>query len=175
MIVSQVVAVSRNGVIGQAGTLPWRLPSDLKRFKVLTLGKPVIMGRKTWESLPKRPLAGRTNIVISGQASYVAEGATVVNGVIAAIEAAQATGAAEACVIGGGEIYGLFMPLTDRIYRTVVEIEVAGDTEFPSTQPDEWRVVESETIVAGTNDTSNFVVQVLDRVRASGRKSTPTT
>src|SRR5689334_13082891 len=96
-----VVAVARNGVIGAKGDLPWRISSDLKRFKQITMGKPVIMGRKTWESLPKRPLAGRLNIVITRDGAYEAPGAVVAAGVEEALTAAREANAEEICVIGG--------------------------------------------------------------------------
>ena len=105
--ISFVVAVSRNGVIGRAGGLPWHISSDLKRFKAITMGKPLIMGRKTWESLPKRPLPGRQNIVITRQKNYQAEGAVVVPDTASALAAAGEV--EEICVIGGGEIFAKFL------------------------------------------------------------------
>src|SRR5687767_14063027 len=117
-----VVAVSRNGVIGREGKLPWRLSSDLRFFKTITMGKPLIMGRKTWESLPKRPLPGRDNIVITRQRGYRASGATVVADAEAALSNAQMFAARsksdEIAVIGGGEIFTLLLPKADRIYLT---------------------------------------------------------
>ena len=101
--ISFVVAVSRNGVIGRAGGLPWHISSDLRRFKAITMGKPLIMGRKTWESLPKKPLPGRQNIVITRQKNYRAEGAIVVNDTASALTVARE--AEEIAVIGGGEIF----------------------------------------------------------------------
>ncbi len=106
-----VLAISRNRVIGANGTLPWRMPSDLKRFKALTMGKPVIMGRKTWESLPRKPLPGRPNIVITRQAAYDAPGAIVVRTVAEALQQAAARTADEAAVIGGAEIFDETLPL----------------------------------------------------------------
>ena len=106
--IALVVAVSRNGVIGRDGGLPWHISSDLKRFKAVTMGKPVIMGRKTWESLPKRPLPGRANIVVTRQANYAADGAIVAADVAAAISAAGDV--EEIAIIGGGEIYRVVFP-----------------------------------------------------------------
>jgi len=132
--VSIVVAVSANGVIGRDGGLPWHLPSDLKRFKALTLGKPVIMGRKTWASIG-RPLPGRPNIVISRDPHFAAEGAISVQSLEAAIvearKLAAELGVDEVCVIGGGEIYRQAIDSADILHITTVAAEVDGDTRFP--------------------------------------------
>lgn len=158
-----VVAVSRNGVIGRAGGLPWHISSDLKRFKAITMGKPVIMGRKTWESLPKRPLPGRANIVITRQDNYRAEGATVVADVAAAIAAAG--NVAEIAVIGGGEIFRLMFPMVSRIYLTEVDLEVDGDTYFPKLAPDRWQEIARERHEAGPGDVAGFTLYTLDRLK----------
>lgn len=160
-MISLVVAVARNGVIGREGGLPWHISSDLKRFKEITMGKPVIMGRKTWESLPRKPLPGRRNIVISRQLGFTAEGA-----VVAATpeEALRLAGdAPEATVIGGGEIYRLFWPLADRLYLTEVDLEVEGDTYFPRPEPAEWREVAREVYPKGERDSASFTLRTLDR------------
>ena len=137
MRLSLIVAIAENGVIGAGGGLPWRLPEDMKNFKALTLGKPVIMGRKTWESLPKRPLPGRQNIVISRKADYVAEGARVVADLDSALWAAANVD--EVMIIGGAEIYALALPKADRIYLTEVAVRPQGDTVFPSFDRAAWR------------------------------------
>ena len=159
-----VVAVSRNGVIGRDGGLPWRISADLKRFREITMGKPVIMGRKTWESLPKRPLPGRTNIVITRQAGYEAPGAHLANGVGAALKIAEAERPEEIAVIGGGEIFRMFMPTADRVYLTEAHLSVEGDTFFPELDPEEWRETSRETYDKGPNDTASFTLRILDRV-----------
>ena len=156
-----VVAVSRNGVIGRAGGLPWHISSDLKRFKAITMGKPLIMGRKTWESLPKKPLPGRQNIVITRQKNYQAEGAVVVADTASALVAAR--DAEEICVIGGGEIFAKFMANADRIYLTEVDLQVEGDTLFPAIDPGHWQEVAREVHPLGPNDSAGFVLRVLDR------------
>ncbi len=156
-----VVAVSRNGVIGRDGGLPWHLSSDLKLFKAITLGKPIIMGRKTWESLPRKPLPGRVNIVITRKPDFSAEGAIVVHTVDAALAAAG--DAEEIAIIGGGEIYDLFFARADRIYRTDVDLHVKGDTVFPALSPKEWRETRSETFPQGPNDSAGFTLRVFDR------------
>jgi dihydrofolate reductase len=159
-IISLVVAVSRNGIIGRDGKLPWRLPSELQRFKAITLGKPVIMGRKTWDGLPRKPLPGRLNIVLSRRDALMA-GATVVTSVDAALEAAGV--ADEVCVIGGGEVYNLFLPRAMRIYLTEVDSEVEGDTRFPPLDPKEWREVRSEAFAAGAGDSNSYIMRILER------------
>jgi dihydrofolate reductase len=156
-----VVAVSRNGVIGRAGSLPWYISTDLKRFKTITMGKPLIMGRKTWESLPKKPLPGRPNIVITRQKNYRAEGAIVVTDIPSALAAAGAV--EEVCVIGGGEIFDMFLPQADRIYLTEVDLEVDGDTFFPPIDSTQWKETAREKYPCGPNDNAGFVLRVLDR------------
>jgi dihydrofolate reductase len=162
-VISLVYAQSRNGIIGAEGGLPWHLPSDLKRFKETTLGKPIIMGRKTWDGLPRRPLPGRVNIVVTRQKGFVAEGAVVVSTVEAAIHAAGDV--PEICVIGGGEIYRMFLPLADRIYLTVVEADVEGDTHAPTLDAREWREISLKPSQRGEKDSAAFSTRVLERVR----------
>lgn len=159
--ISFVVAVSRNGVIGRDGGLPWHISTDLKRFKAITMGKPLIMGRKTWESLPKKPLPGRPNIVITRQKNYRAEGASVVSDIPLALAAAGQV--EEVCVIGGGEIFDMFLAQTDRIYLTEVDLEVEGDTFFPPIDPAQWTETAREIHPSGPNDSAGFVLRVLDR------------
>jgi dihydrofolate reductase len=130
-----VVAVAENGVIGKDNALLWRLPDDLKQFKAVTMGKPVIMGRKTYDSIGK-PLPGRTNIVISRQRGLRIEGCTVVDSLDAAFDAAGAV--PEIAVIGGADIYRQALPLADVIYLTEVHATFDGDVTFPSLSPDEW-------------------------------------
>ena len=164
-IISLVVAASRNGVIGQGGGLPWHISSDLKLFKQITLGKPVIMGRKTWDSLPRKPLPGRRNIVISRKADFPVQGAETAHNVDEALALAKTDHPAEIAVIGGGEIYRLFWPLADQIYLTEVDLEVEGDTLFPKLNPAEWELLEAQAHAAGPNDSAGFVVKKLKRKR----------
>ncbi len=158
-----VVAVARNGVIGAKGDLPWRISSDLKRFKQITMGKPVIMGRKTWESLPKRPLAGRVNIVITRDHAYEAPGAVVVAGVEEALTAARQGNADEICVIGGSEIFRQILPLADRLYLTEVDLAPEGDAVFPPLDFSQWTETSREVHPRAENDDTGFVLRVLDR------------
>jgi dihydrofolate reductase len=161
-VISLVVAVARGGIIGRDGGLPWHISSDLKRFKQLTMGKPVIMGRKTWESLPKRPLPGRQNIVITRDKTYRAEGAHCVASLAQALTAAGEVD--EICVIGGGSIYREALPLAGRIYFTDVDLDVEGDTHFPVLTPNEWQETAREVHPRGEKDSAGFVLRVLERV-----------
>ena len=164
MRVSIVVAASTNGVIGRGGRLPWHISEDLKHFKAVTLGHPIIMGRLTWESIG-RPLPGRQNIVISTREDFHAEGCSVVSSPAEALRVAG--DADEVMVIGGGQIYELFLPITERIYLTRVDAEIDGDTFFPALDPDEWRVIASETCAAGEGREYGFSFQTLERVGAA--------
>jgi len=138
-LVSLIVAVARNGVIGHANTLPWRLPKDLKRFKAFTLSKPILMGRRTFESIG-RVLPGRTNLVLTRDPRWSAPGVTVVRSLEEALQ--KAGDCAELVVIGGAEIFRLVLPLARRIYLTRVHADVPGDTFFPSFDPSEWQDLE---------------------------------
>lgn len=164
---SIVVAVAKNGVIGRDNDLPWRIPSDLKNFKAVTLGKPVIMGRRTWDSLPRKPLPGRTNIVVSRSLAAV-EGAELFasadEAVAAAREIAAKEGAGEVCLIGGAALYEALLAQTARIYLTEVDLLPEGDVEFPILNPVEWREVSAEHFQPAPGDDAGYVVRVLERV-----------
>ena len=140
-MISIIVAVSTNNVIGSEGGLPWKLSDDLKRFKRLTMGKPIVMGRRTWESIG-RPLPGRQNIVLTGQAGYDAPGCDVVRSPAEALAAAG--NAKEIMIIGGSQIYALFLPKAGRLYLTRVHAKIDGDTYFPEIDEHQWQLVESE-------------------------------
>jgi len=152
--VTLVVAIAEDGVIGREGGLPWRLSTDMKRFKALTTGHPIVMGRKTWESFPKPgPLPGRTNIVVTRDRGWRAEGAQVAHSLEAALEiAAAAPGGEDICVIGGGEVYGQAIGRADRLAVTHVEARVDGDTRFPAIDPAVWHAVAEERVPAGERD-----------------------
>ena len=155
MIITIVVAVSSNGIIGRDGDMPWRLSTDLKRFKALTLGKPVIMGRKTFQSIGTA-LPGRPNIVISRDAGFRGEGVEVVPSLDAAIARAgalaDAAGGNEICVIGGGEIYRQAIDVADVLHVTHVDAEVEGDTRFPAIDPIVWVRGVEECVPVGERD-----------------------
>jgi dihydrofolate reductase len=142
--ITLVVAVAENGVIGTGGTLPWHLPDDLKRFKALTLGKPTIMGRRTWESLPKRPLPGRTNIVITRDSNFHAEGAFVTHSVEEALTLAEREHPDEIMVIGGAEIFARLLPRADRIQWTEIMARPGGDAFMPPLDRAGWKEVARE-------------------------------
>lgn len=126
-----------NGVIGKNGTLPWRIPEDMRHFKALTIGKPCIMGRKTWESLPRKPLPDRENIVVTRDREFHADGTAVAHTLEDAF--VRAAGAAEICVIGGAEIYKAALPRATRIHLTEVHGEIEGDTTLPLFDKAAWR------------------------------------
>ncbi|MBO6548030.1 MAG: dihydrofolate reductase [Rhizobiales bacterium] len=159
MDVSFVVAVAENGIIGNNNELPWRLPSDLKRFRKLTMGKPIVMGRKTFLSIGK-PLDGRANIILSRDKSFSAEGAFVVDSVEAALELgqekAELSGADEIMIIGGAEIYAAFMPHVTRLYYTLVHAEPLGDASFPLNDFSNWKEISRELVKAGPKDSADF-------------------
>jgi len=139
MRLSIIVAMDASRVIGHENRLPWHLPADLKHFRRITMGKPILMGRRTWESIG-RPLPGRINIVITRDTSYTAEGCTVVHSVAEALLAAQ--GHDEVMVIGGEQLYRQVLPDTDTLYLTLVEGDFPGDAFFPELDQAEWREVE---------------------------------
>jgi dihydrofolate reductase len=162
-----VVARARNDVIGRGGALPWRIKSDMAWFKANTLGKPVIMGRKTWESLPRRPLPGRTNIVLSRDLSFETIGALVCENFSEAVqiarEQAEDDGAEEVCVIGGAALFEAALPRAKRLYLTEVLADVEGDVTFPAFDEAEWTEVRREEHPAGEEDEHPFVLRVLER------------
>jgi len=163
---SMMVAKASNNVIGRNNKLPWYLPNDLKYFKQVTFGKPVIMGRKTWESL-KGPLPGRTNIVITRQPDYRAEGAKVVATVDEAIAMAENVafieGQEEAVIMGGAEIYALALPQTERLYLTEVHADVEGDTFFPAYATAEWQEIGREDFAAEGPNPYDYSFVVYER------------
>jgi dihydrofolate reductase len=157
MKLALIAAVAENGVIGRNNQLPWYLPEDLKYFKRVTLGKPVVMGRKTWDSIG-RPLPGRTNIVVSRQSDLVIEAAHVVADLPSALRLAESIGIVDGCdelmVIGGSELYALALPLAQRLYLTEVHAQVPGDACFPDWKRDDW--VESFREPHGADETNPF-------------------
>lgn len=167
--VAMIVAMDENGVIGREGALPWRLSSDLKLFKSLTMGKPLIMGRKTFQSIG-RPLQGRDNIVITRNTAYTPHGVDVAPSPKAALWLAygfaRARGTDEIMVIGGADIFEAFLSHTSRIYLTRVHAYLTGDTYFPALPLEEWRTTLSEHYSAGARDDYAFTFTILDRIAA---------
>lgn len=173
--ISIVVARARNGIIGREGGLPWRLRSDLQRFKAITMGKPCLMGRKTWETLPLKPLPGRLNIVLTRDEGWGEDGEaktpmgqalicrTLDEAIEIAREQAEDDGVDEICVIGGAGLYAAALSRARRIYVTEVDAEVEGDTLFPDFDESQWVETAAETVPAGDKDDHAMVFRVLDR------------
>ncbi len=163
---SLIVAKSRNGVIGVDGSLPWRLSSDLQFFKRTTLGKPVLMGRVTWESLPF-PLPGRPNLVLSRDRGYKARGADVFHSLTHMIgrgyELAGASGADEIMLIGGAKLYADCTAYVTRMYITEVDVMIEGDAHFPAVQTADWRQISETSHPKGPKDDYPFITQVYER------------
>ena len=161
------IARDRNGVIGRDGALPWRLKTDLIHFKAITLGKPVIMGRKTWDSLPKKPLPGRLNIVLSRDGTFEPDQALVCESFNDALQIAREQaaddGASEVCVIGGASLFAEALPRARRLYLTEVLAEVDGDVRLPPLDESGWRELERTEHPAGPDDDYPFVFRVLER------------
>jgi dihydrofolate reductase len=166
MKISLIVAVSRNGVIGIDNQLPWHLPEDLKYFKSVTMGKPIIMGRKTFDSIG-RPLPGRTNIVITRDTSWQADGVEVAQSLVQAMTLGKLACASgdvdEAMVIGGEQIYRMTLPVADRLYLTEVQAEVEGDAFFPAFDASDWHQVSEQ--LPEVTDTHPYRFVVLERVK----------
>lgn len=161
-VISLIVAMAENRVIGRDGDLPWRLALDLKRFRERTTGHHVIMGRKTHESIG-RPLPGRTNVVLSRNESFAADGCTVVRTLDDAFAAAQAAGDPEAFVIGGARVYESALPHAHRVYLTRVAATVEGDAYFPALDESQWREVSREEHGANEQNDHAFALTVLER------------
>ncbi len=165
MTVALVAAVAKNRVIGAGGALPWHISADLKRFKQITMGKPVVMGRKTFESIG-RPLGGRANIVISANPDYHLTGVTVVSSFADALKLAQTIAEAnedgEVMVIGGAQVYHDALVRADRLYLTEVDAEYDGDVFFPELPEGQWREVAREDHPA-TDDEPGYSFVVLER------------
>jgi dihydrofolate reductase len=164
--IALIVAVAQNGVIGRDGGLPWRLPSDMAFFKRVTMGKPIVMGRRQFESVG-RPLPGRINIVLSRQEDYQPEGVLVFSDFDAALEHAQTLaevdGAGEVMIIGGGEIYARALPRADRLYLTKVDAAPRGDTFFPRIDADAWERVETPAPAPAERDEATYTIEVYER------------
>jgi len=153
-MISIIVAASTNNVIGVEGDLPWKLSDDLRRFKRLTMGKPIVMGRRTWESIG-RPLPGRQNIVLTRRSGFDAPGCNVAASPDEALDAAG--DADEIMIIGGSQVYALFLPKASRLYMTRVHAEIDGDADFPEIDEQDWQLVDSEAHQA--NETNQFAFE----------------
>ena len=159
-MLSIIVAISENNVVGRDNGLPWKLSADLKRLKSLTMGHHIIMGRKTWESLG-RPLPGRVNVVITTQENYAAEGAVVVHSLQEALQVSA--GDNETFIFGGGEIFRMALHLTQRIYMTRVHVTLNGDAFFPELNMDEWKIIYGEDFRADEKNEYDYSFITLQR------------
>lgn len=166
MIVSLLLAASENNVIGKDNQLPWHLPQDLKYFKNLTWGLPILMGRKTFDSIGK-PLLGRKSIVITRNESWRHEGVEVVHSIDEAIQKAEAFGAKEIFVIGGAEIFKTALPVAGRIYLTRIHHRFDGDVFFPEISAGEWNLVSNRYCAADEKNVYNHTYQVWERKNSS--------
>lgn len=162
MTISLIVAAASNNAIGKDGNLPWHLPNDMRHFKNITWGMPVVMGRKTFESL-RKALPGRKNIVISRQPGWKADGVITVKNIDDAMFVARETDAKEVMVIGGGEIYKTLFEKARRIYLTRVEAEPEADTFFPPIKPGEWNLISQQDYEADEKNAFNYSFQVWER------------
>jgi dihydrofolate reductase len=164
--VSLVVAMARNRVIGRDNALPWRLPEDLRHFKAVTMGKPVLMGRKTFESIGK-PLPGRTNLVLTRDGDWAAAGTVVVHSIDEAL--ARSGSANELACIGGAEIFQLLLPMATRIYLTRIDADIPGDTLFPKLDDSQWVELDSRRLAADERNAYDMTFVTLERVAANAR------
>lgn len=166
MKLSLICAMASNGTIGRNNGLPWHLPADLRYFKATTMGHSIIMGRKTWESIG-RPLPGRTSIVVTGDADYVAEGAKVVHSIQDALRLAESIavidGTEEAFVIGGAALYATAMPIAERFHLTRVHSEVEGDTVLSGFDESEWREVSRDDFQRNEANPFDYSICILEK------------
>ena len=160
MIISFVAAMGKNKVIGKNNSLPWTMPADMKRFKELTMNKPIIMGRKTYESIGK-PLPKRTNIIITRDENYEAEGCIVAHSVEEALNVAK--NSEEVMVIGGSQIYKLFFPMANKIYLTIIEHDFEGDAYFPKYDVIEWKETDYEEHEKDAENPYDYIFLTLER------------
>jgi len=164
MIIALVLAVSENGVIGKDNALPWRVPADLRYFRKVTASYPLIMGRKTFDSVG-RPLPGRRNIIITRQANLQIAGCDVVHSLSEAIELAKSSGAAQISIVGGAEIFRQAMPLANRIYLTRIHAEFEGDAFFTIPHPENWKETSREDHPADAENAYPLSFIVYDRLK----------
>jgi dihydrofolate reductase len=168
ILLSLIVARARNGMIGHRGKMPWRIPSELAHFKRTTLGKPVLMGRKTWDSLHAQPLPGRDNLVLSRDPGFQADGAVCFSD-FAAMRArgaalAQKNGASEMVVIGGAMLYALAMPFARRIYLTQIDADIAGDVSFADLDETRWRLAATHKGTGDQRDEFSYMLKIYNHL-----------
>ena len=163
MIVSQIVAVSENWIIGKDNSLTWDMPDDMAWFKRITMGHTVIMGRRNYEANGNMALPGRSNIVISRQKDLTYDDSLVFPNLEVALELCRKEGQEEVFIVGGGEIYRLSLPITDRIYLTVIHTKLEGDTTYPELDPSVWRKIHIDTHRADERNLYDYTFYILDR------------
>ena len=168
ILLSLIVARARNGVIGHKGKMPWRIPSELAHFKRTTLGKPVLMGRKTWASLPIQPLPGRDNLVLSRDTGFQAEGAACFSDFeamrVRGAALARESGASEMVVIGGAMLYALAMPFARRIYLTEIDADIAGDVSFADLDITHWYLSSTHGGKGGPGDEYPYKIKIYNHL-----------
>lgn len=169
MTISAIVALARNGVIGVNNQIPWYLPADLRFFKKTTMGHHVIMGRRTFMSIGKA-LPGRTNIVVSRNPFFLAEGVFVAHSLVEALQMALANGETEAFVIGGGDLYAQSMPYLDKLYVTRVDADVTGDTYFPQILSDQWKQVSCTGYPSDDRNAHPYAIEQYERISDGGEE-----
>lgn len=162
MIISTIVAVAKNNVIGKDNDIPWYLPADLKYFKKITTGHHIIMGRKCYESIG-RPLPKRTNVVVTRNPFFIASGCLITHNVAEAVQLAKANGEEEVFIIGGGQIYEIALPHVDRIYLTEVDVKVDGDIFFPTIDPNNWNLIKETKNKSDEKNEYDYTFKVLER------------
>lgn len=160
-IISIIAAMAENRAIGMENRLPWRLPADLQHFKILTVGKPIIMGRKTWESLPGL-LPDRPHIVVTGNPHYTAQGCVVTHSIEEALKAAEEVD--EVMIVGGAAFYEQMLPKADRLYLTLVHTEVEGDAFFPEYDPARWREISRQHCLADEKNPFDYTFLSFERI-----------
>lgn len=164
--IAMIAGVAENGVIGSRQTIPWRIPSDFAYFKRMTMGKPIVMGRKQFETVGK-PLPGRANIIVTRQEGYQPEGTLVFSSIDAALAEARniaaADGVDEIMIIGGGELYAQLMNRADRLYISHIDLHPEGDVRFPTIHPEEWAVIDLPEITPSDKDSATYRVKVYER------------
>lgn len=161
--IALIAAMAANRVIGQGNKMPWHLPADLKHFKRLTLGKPIVMGRKTFESIGSKPLPGRVNIVISSRHDFQPTGVVVAPDLRKALEIAEGHAVDEIMVIGGASVYEQALPLADRLYLTFIQLNVPGDAQFPDLRQFKWNEVSSESHTPDAENPYNYSFVTFER------------
>lgn len=162
MIISLIAAMAKNRTIGKGNNLPWNLPSDMRRFVKLTMGKPILMGRKTHESIGK-PLGGRTNIILTSDVNYRADGCVVVHTIEDALNLPEVKNCEELAVIGGESLYKLLLPRVERIYLTVIHKEFDGDAYFPGLDMAEWKEIHFEEFEKSEHNPLAYCFMILER------------